>query len=181
MEEIGKDLWGAVGNTRGVDGWRAEEASGIEAGKDVAGGGEEEGKAEGEVIRGVAWGGEDVSWDTEVLITDFDEDFGLEKLGLESRKAVKLGIGEQLHEVATVYRADEVALQMSCDLSEGFWIPIYEQCPHTSCASIILFKLIDEESREVRGCSSDMIDAPESLNNSEPIWIEKPFSSGRLR
>lgn len=85
VEEIGEDFWRAVGDARGMNGWRTEQTPGIEAREDVAGRAEEEGEAEGEVVGGVTWRGEDISWDAKVLATDFNEDFGFEKLGLESR------------------------------------------------------------------------------------------------
>ena len=83
--------------------------------------------------------------------------------------SVELGVRKEFDKMAAVFGSDEVAwyyqcvvpyrdtnrftLQMSCNISKGFWISIYEQSPYTTGAIINLLKLLDEKSREVRGCS----------------------------
>lgn len=54
MEELGENVGGAAGNLGREDGGRAEKALTGQSGEDLAGGGEEYGEAEGEVIRRVA-------------------------------------------------------------------------------------------------------------------------------
>ncbi len=85
VQNVGKDLGRAVGNAGRVDCWWTEETARVEARKDIARGAEEDGKAEGEIIGSVADSGENVSWDTEVFVADFDKDLGFEELRLEAR------------------------------------------------------------------------------------------------
>jgi len=80
VEELGEDVGGAGGDGRGRDGGRAEEPCALQAGEDLAGRGEEGGEAEGEVVGGVAGGGEDVTRDLEVAVADLDEGFRGEEL-----------------------------------------------------------------------------------------------------
>lgn len=85
VEEVGEDLRGAIRNAWGMDRWWAKETTGVKAREDVAGGREEDGEAEGEIIGSVAWAVEDIAGDVEVLTANFHKDFGFKELRLEAR------------------------------------------------------------------------------------------------
>ena len=85
MQNVGEDLRRAIGDTRRVDTWWAEETAGIEAGEYFTRRGKEDREAESEEIWRVARGGKDVAWDTEVFIANLNKDFRLKELGLETR------------------------------------------------------------------------------------------------
>lgn len=85
VQDVGKDLGGAVGDAWRVDCWWTEETARVEAWKDIARRAEEDGEAQREIVGSVADGGEDVAWDTEVFVADFDKDLGFEELRSEAR------------------------------------------------------------------------------------------------
>ena len=76
----------------------------VEAREDFRGCAKEVSEAETKVVWRVSGGGEYVGWDFEVSVTDADVDFGFEELLGQTREAVELGIGKELHKVSTVPR-----------------------------------------------------------------------------
>lgn len=74
VQDLGEGVGGAVCDGGGQDGGRAEEAFTVEAREEVLWVREEDGKAEGEEVGGVARVCEDVAGDLELAVADGDED-----------------------------------------------------------------------------------------------------------
>lgn len=201
LEDLGKGVGAAVGDRGGDDGGRAEEALAVEAGEEVVGAGEEDGEAEGEEVGRVARAGEEVARDLELAVADRGEDGFLVELGDQPGEAVELGVGEEADKVGAIAGLDVVALEVQRDVPEGDGVTVDVEGPDgvTRVLAGLLgaLELGYKVVREVGGCCgglsvvlcrgsgpksvpSEEREAPESLNSSEPIWMGKTRSWGRI-
>ena len=115
---------------------------------------------------------------------------------------IKLGISKQPHKVRRVARLHVVPLQVERDVAEGDRVAVDVEGANgrvrVLAALFCLSELALEVLGEVGGCCgralvrslgrmwerehapSDEMDAPESLNSSEPIWTGNTRSCGRM-
>ena len=81
LEQLLENIGAAAGDGGRHDRGRSDESGAVETGKQLLLWVEEEGEAEGEIVGGVAWAGEDGAGDLEFAVADGDEDAFLEELG----------------------------------------------------------------------------------------------------